>query len=91
MCAPCKMLAVTVAAVPQIFSSTGIQDAIGDAGDACHFGYVMDADDVCAVQDAGGDGGGGAPDFCFCCDSGGSRGWSGLGVLGERFGDEAFA
>ena len=41
----------------------GIEDAIGDAGYAEHFGYVVDADDVGALQDAGGDGGSGAPDF----------------------------
>ena len=41
----------------------GIEDAIGDAGDTYHLGYVVDADDVCAVQDAGSDGGGGAPNF----------------------------
>ena len=40
-----------------------IQDAIGDAGDGHHLGYVVDADEVGAVEDAGGDGGGGAPDF----------------------------
>ena len=43
----------------------GVQDAVGDAGDAGHLGDVVDADDVCALEDAGGDGGGGAPDFYF--------------------------
>ena len=39
-----------------------IHDGIGDAGDLHHFGDVVHANDVRAAQDAGGDGGGGAPD-----------------------------
>src|SRR4029077_12775008 len=38
------------------------EEGVGDAGDLEHFGEVVDADDVGAEEDAGGDGGGGAPE-----------------------------
>ena len=37
------------------------EDGVGDAGYLDHFGYVMHADYVSALQDAGGDSCGGAP------------------------------
>ena len=37
------------------------EDGVGDARYSDHFGDVMNADDVCALQDAGGDCCGGAP------------------------------
>ena len=64
---PCKSRMGYLRALSQaslvLGGQRGIEDAIGDAGYADHFGYIVDADNVDALQDASGDGGSGAPDF----------------------------
>src|SRR5208337_1377980 len=59
------------------------QESVGDAGDLEHFGDVVDADDVGAGKDAGGDSGGGAPDAL--------AGRSGFAMMRESGAKEAFA
>ena len=56
-----------------------IDDRVGDARDLHHFGDVVHAHDVRAAQNAGGDGGGSAPDALV------------LRRAAENLPDEAFA
>lgn len=63
--------------------SMSVQDRVGHAGDLHHFSYVMNAKNMCATEDAGGDCSGSAPQPLI--------GGRGLAVFGKSSAQEGFS
>jgi len=64
-------------------SEVGINEAVGDTNDLDHFGDIVDAYDVRAVENGHSDCGGGAPNAVLR--------WSGFSVAGESCAEKALA